>query len=409
MIPLAGAAGLATDTVQWVLWKRELQRAADSAAIAGANAEAQSETVKDAVTADLAENNNHTGVSLLANYPDIQYPTSAISNNEVQVTLKIQKALGFSSLFLSTPPTISATATAALIDDGSYCLRTIRKSGGPGITITGTANINLGCGGHSDSIDNPSVSATGNYTMSAPVMAGVGTMPGSINGVTKILSHTLYQPDPYQGKYSTTNPYGNGSCKNFSQNAYTTSVTTGSGKDKVTTTTNHLSAGCYSSFSPNGSNTYYLDPGVYYLSGTDFNLNGQDTLIGTDVVFILDTGSVSVNGTSTVQISAPTSTNCGTYSGVSTCSYKNMLFIQSSSATTGNKNTINGTSNSSYDGGLYFPNGELDFTGDTGAITKCLNVVSYTAVFSGHADLQNNTTGCNANTTSTIQEIRLVG
>ena len=32
---LVGATGLATDTIQWSLWKRELQRAADSAAIAG--------------------------------------------------------------------------------------------------------------------------------------------------------------------------------------------------------------------------------------------------------------------------------------------------------------------------------------------------------------------------------------
>ncbi len=35
-LPLfVGAAGLATDTIQWTLWKRQLQRAADSAAIAG--------------------------------------------------------------------------------------------------------------------------------------------------------------------------------------------------------------------------------------------------------------------------------------------------------------------------------------------------------------------------------------
>jgi uncharacterized membrane protein len=31
-LPLVvGAAGLATDTIQWTLWKRQLQRAADSA------------------------------------------------------------------------------------------------------------------------------------------------------------------------------------------------------------------------------------------------------------------------------------------------------------------------------------------------------------------------------------------
>ena len=35
-LPLVvGSAGLASDTIQWTLWKRQLQRAADSAAIAG--------------------------------------------------------------------------------------------------------------------------------------------------------------------------------------------------------------------------------------------------------------------------------------------------------------------------------------------------------------------------------------
>jgi len=99
---VVGGAGLATDTIQWVLWKRELQRAADSAAIAGVNAKAQGETVSTAITADLGENNNHTGNSLLSGYPQITYPADSGSfSNQVQVTLAIQKSLGFSSLFLS--------------------------------------------------------------------------------------------------------------------------------------------------------------------------------------------------------------------------------------------------------------------------------------------------------------------
>ena len=36
---LVGAAGMGSDTIQWVLWKRELQRAADTAALAGAYAQ----------------------------------------------------------------------------------------------------------------------------------------------------------------------------------------------------------------------------------------------------------------------------------------------------------------------------------------------------------------------------------
>ena len=44
-LPLVlGSAGLASDTIQWALWKRQLQRAADSAALAGVYAKVHAET-----------------------------------------------------------------------------------------------------------------------------------------------------------------------------------------------------------------------------------------------------------------------------------------------------------------------------------------------------------------------------
>src|SRR4051812_8601718 len=53
-----GAAGLASDTIQWTLWKRQLQRAADSAAISGVYTGLKTNTdaaVSAAVTHDLDE------------------------------------------------------------------------------------------------------------------------------------------------------------------------------------------------------------------------------------------------------------------------------------------------------------------------------------------------------------------
>ena len=47
---LLGSAGLATDTIQWTLTKRQLQRAADSAAIAGVYASIQREQNTSAQT-----------------------------------------------------------------------------------------------------------------------------------------------------------------------------------------------------------------------------------------------------------------------------------------------------------------------------------------------------------------------
>src|SRR6187549_24673 len=70
---LVGSAGLATDTIQWSLWKRQLQRAADSAALAGVYTRLQTNTadaVNAAVTTDLAIN-NHVGIDLGTGYPKV--------------------------------------------------------------------------------------------------------------------------------------------------------------------------------------------------------------------------------------------------------------------------------------------------------------------------------------------------
>ena len=115
---IIGAAGLATDTIEWTLWKRELQRAADSAAIAGVYTRVQTNTqaaVESAVTADLTRN-NHTLVSLKSGYPTVELlADSGTQQKLVRVTLKVEKALPFSSMFMASAPAIRATATAASI------------------------------------------------------------------------------------------------------------------------------------------------------------------------------------------------------------------------------------------------------------------------------------------------------
>jgi Flp pilus assembly protein TadG len=397
-----GAAGLTTDTIQWTLYKRELQRAADSAAFAGVYAKADSASVTSAVATDIARNNK-TGIAIKTGYPVITYPTATNYTNAVRVQLAVQKTLPFSSLFMTNAPTITAAGTAAMVDMYVYCLRALRRTGGPGITIGGSSHVALGCGAMSDSGASPSVSTNGStYSFSAPVVAGASTLPSSINGVAQLRPNRPPMGDPYAGLYSTTIP-ASPSCTSF--NSHRTNLGTGANPNY------HLSPGCYSSFAPNGNNTYTLDPGVYYLNNTDFTLNGNDTLVGTGVTIILTgttPGSVQTNGNSTVNLKAPTATTCGTYVGVNTCNYTNMLFIQSPNATTGNNNTINGTNGSNYDGALYFPKGSIDFTGTAGSITKCVMVIGYTVSFSGNTDLQNDTTGCTANTTVMGKEVRLV-
>ena len=162
-LPLViGSAGLASDTIQWTLWKRQLQRAADSAALAGTYARVQAnagQTANQAVTADLVDN-NHVGFALL-NPPTVTFPTSGAWTNGVRVELAIQKRLGFSSLFLPNPPVIRATGTAATIATGVYCVVSLIANGSTGIRATGNGGINLGCGMITNSTSLTAAIATG--------------------------------------------------------------------------------------------------------------------------------------------------------------------------------------------------------------------------------------------------------
>src|SRR3954464_8920274 len=125
-----GAAGLATDTIEWTLWRRQLQRAADSAALAGVYDRAQAANgattnTPTAVCSDLAVN-LHTWMNLIGtspctgsvgSYSSISYPapTNTFTSKLVSVTLSVQQSLPFSSMFMSAAPVITASATAGSV------------------------------------------------------------------------------------------------------------------------------------------------------------------------------------------------------------------------------------------------------------------------------------------------------
>ena len=130
---LLGSAGLATDTIQWALWKRQLQRAADSAAIAGVYqyvSDGNNSSVATAVDKDLTLN-NHTNVDMAGGYPMITYPgDEGDFNDQVKVTLAVQRKLAFSGRFMPNPPLIKTSATAASVPGtDEFCVFTKETDG----------------------------------------------------------------------------------------------------------------------------------------------------------------------------------------------------------------------------------------------------------------------------------------
>ena len=391
---LIGSVGLATDTVQWVTWKRQLQRAADSAAFAGAYAKFQDESASAAVSQDLTSN-NHVWVPLLGGYPQVSEPAdTGPYTRAVEVSLAVQRSLSFSSMFMSSAPVIRVTARAAAIDSDVFCAIAKETNNTSGIIIQGSANVNLGCGMISNSPHaSISVGVNGNaHNVTADPVAGVGGVP-PINGVTNEISYHLAQPDPYENLYDTDIPASE-PCGNMS--SHVVSVSGG-----VTT----LEPGCYSGnnqFKFTGGTTH-LQPGTYYLDGTDFDAQGG-TITGTGVTIVLtgsNPGQIKLNGNATLQLSAPTADPSDPF-------YK-MLIIQSPNATNSNNvNNLNGTNSSSFDGAVYFPNQEIEFSGSSGSMTKCVMVVARRINFSGNANLQNDLAGCTAATKVKGKVIRLI-
>ena len=389
---LIGSVGLATDTIQWALWKRQLQRAADSAAFAGAYSRFQDQSSTTGVTKDLT-NNNHLWVPLLSTYPQISEPAdTATFVRAVEVKLAVQQELSFSSLFMSSAPIITATARAAAIDSGNFCVVALEKTNNSGIIIQGSSIVNLGCGMISNSPSaSVSVGVNGNaHNVTADPVAGAGGVP-DINGVTTEQSYHLAQPDPFENKYDTNIPPAV-PCGGMSSHEVSNIA-------GVTT----LSPGCYSGnnqqFKFNGG-SYHLQPGVYYLNNIDFIATGG-TITGTGVTIVLTgstPGQVQMNGNASINLTAPT-----------TGTWAKMLLTQSTNATNStNANVINGNASSSFDGTIYFPNQELKFSGSSGAQTKCAMVVARRVNFEGNANIQNNTTGCVANSKVKGKVIRLI-
>jgi hypothetical protein len=376
---IVGAAGLATDTIQWTLWKRQLQRAADSAAIAGvydrSSSAGSTATVPATVSHDLTLN-LHTWMGVKSGYPQIAYPANTgVLQYQVQVTLAVQQPLPFSSLFMSAAPTIIANATAASIPSGGEACVNAREPSASktGINITGSAGIYMpDCVMYSNSPSTNSAAAGGSSNVVAQAVAGVGGIMESNNW--HVDSYRPYSP-PIDDPFANVTPDpADMHC-------------VGSQLDQGTNVSAALASGtnCWSSLRVNSNTTLVLpDNQTYYINGGDANIQGNLSCNSCTIVLTNQStasnatiGQLKVNAGSNVNITAPTS---GTYQGIAI--YQDR---RAQDVSPGNK--INGNNGSIVQGALYFPSQELNYNGDGTTNAICTMFVARRVVFSG-----NNTT-----------------
>ena len=408
-LPLViGAAAAGVDTIQATVAQRQLQRAADSAAIAGAYAKLQGYTISTAVDHDLAMNNDVT----LSTPRDIQNAPSsgpyAGNTRAVRVVLTAARAVPFMSFVTGQPMTITAEATAMSVFTGQYCMVSLENTAVTGITFSGSTVVNLGCGVVSNATGSSSVSAGGNATVIASPVAAVGGVPSSASYAsgTTLLPYSPAQPDPWANLPMPSVP---SNC----QNKY--SVNPNQVAPAFTPTTPGGNVYCFRGMDIKGTVTLPSNSVIIIDGGTNSNqvnqlsFGAQANVTGSGVTFLLTSNSTSTGEVSTVasidmhanavlNLSAPTT---GTYAGV--------LMYMDRRAPNARASNINGNSATTYQGGFYFPSHSLTFNGNTGMHTECLQLVARRLTFSGNSNIQNT---CPANSGSHAWDytfVRLVG
>jgi Flp pilus assembly protein TadG len=363
---LIGSVGLGVDTIQWSLAKRQLQRQADSGALAGAFALAQGADVTSTVSGDLTRNNAHTlSETLIENAPEAG--PLAGEDRAVRVVLRTAMNLPFSSIIMDDGVEVAVEATAQVVANGDNCAIALEDTSETGISMGGNTTVDFKCGMASNSTSANAVTAGGSSDIIASPIMAVGGVPASSRyrtGTVRI-PYSVAQRDPFAALPSDI---AMGSAKNGD---------VGSNKSK------DLTPGTYSSFKIQGEAK--LAPGTYILKNTDFSVGAQGSVIGDAVVIVLtgtppnNIGQAKVNGGAKLSMTAPTS---GTYKGV--------LFYQDRDANDSNQsNKINGNSSSTLQGAVYFPSQEVEFTGTSGMNIKCIQLVARRLDFSGNSTVTN--------------------
>lgn len=375
---LIGAAALGVDTIYMTLSKRQLQRSADSGALAGAYALVQNKAVADSVTRDLQLNNSIalTGSPTVENAPTVG--TNAGNGRAVRVALTATVPMAFWSVFSNKTATIQAEATAAIIFNGQFCMLSLEDGNTTGVTFSGSAAIDLGCGVASNSKSANAITAGGSSTIKATPISAVGGVPSSTHyaSPTTLLPYSPKQTDPYAALPVPTVPSG---CKPTTYSVQPNSTATA----PVAVSTGVY---CYKSYDFKGTVT--LPSGIYYVNSGDLGFGAQANVTCLQCTFILtsDTAatspssvaSLTMNGGATLNLTAPKS---GTYEGV--------LMYQDPRATLGNAITINGNTGSVLEGGFYFPRAYLTMVGTAGMVTRCIQLVARRLDFSGNASVDN--------------------
>lgn len=363
---LIAAAAIGVDTVQLSLWKSQLQRAADSGALAGGYALSQSRGVTAAVNRSIALND-----TIVPDTIDTRNaPTAGPFLNDtsaVRVVLTARRNLPCMAFFGVAPPNITVEATARVEPTGEFCMLSLYQGTGAGIDVNGNANVSLGCGMAANARGSSSIESGGTSSITADPLMAVGGIANGQNfvGTPRIIPYGAPQKDPFA---SVPNP----DISNCLPGGTLTEDTV------LPTNTNTL---CFTGIDLGPqANVSWRSGLTIQVYGGDIDIKGNVT--ASNITFVMtgpngQAGDLKINSQAELNLTAPKD---GTY--------KDILFFRDRRAAN-IEIKINGGASSRLQGALYFPSSDITFAGHAGMNVRCLQMVGQILKFRGSANISN--------------------
>ncbi len=216
---LIGASGLAVDSAQYYMWKRELQFAVDQAALAGAWAKSDTNTAASYSNRAVQE---YTANMQVAGSFDTTPTVSTVNfnggtNNAVKVVSSATKALPFTDIVIGRGVTVAVEATATFaagsvgttttntIQGVTACMIALHPTANGALLIGGNSSGTVSCGGATMSSDaNGAIRENGNPNALFGSLSAAGGIEASL--LNNIVGGNAANMRPNQS--GMTNPYG---------------------------------------------------------------------------------------------------------------------------------------------------------------------------------------------------------
>jgi Flp pilus assembly protein TadG len=216
---LLGASGLAVDSAQYYMWKRELQFAVDQAALAGAWAKTDTNSAASYSARALQEYNTNMQVAgTFDTAPTISLVNyNGGTNNAVKVASSATKSLPFTNIVIGRSITVAVEATATFgagsggttttttIEGVTACMIALHPTANGALLIGGTASGTVSCGGATMSSDaNAAIRENGNPDALFGSLAAAGGIESTL--LNNIVGGNAANLRPNQS--GMTNPFG---------------------------------------------------------------------------------------------------------------------------------------------------------------------------------------------------------